>query len=133
MHPSSWCYLILIAAAAALPASTAADSDCGLSPADARYFQTMLDDWSTITGEVLRLAPRPVPCWGALQLRMRRQPGVAAAAVRDGFRGNRKWWSQEEGLALFLLVDRWMPGWVSRVLSPEMASPVVLLEEATGG
>jgi hypothetical protein len=51
----------------------------------------------------------------------------------DRIRHNRKWWSQEEGLALFLLVDRWMPGWVSRVLSPEMASPVVLQEEATGG
>ncbi len=71
-----------------------------------------------------------VATWGALQLRLRRQPGVAPAAVRDSLRNNRKWWSQEEGLALFLLVDRWVPGWVSRVMPPEMASPVALLESA---
>lgn len=39
-------------------------------------------------------------------------------------------WSQDRGLALFLLIDRWMDGWKERALSPEVPSPYVLLEEA---
>lgn len=41
-------------------------------------------------------------------------------------------WSQDRGLALFLLVDRWVPGWRERVLGPELASPYALLEKALG-
>jgi hypothetical protein len=51
----------------------------------------------------------------------------------DRVRGNRKWWSQEEGLALYLLVERFVPGWVERTMPPELASPVALLREAFDG
>jgi hypothetical protein len=38
----------------------AADS-CQISPSDGRFFQSMLDDWATITGEILRLPSRALP------------------------------------------------------------------------
>lgn len=69
-------------------------------------------------------------CWAALKLALRRQPSAHPAEVQSELRGNRKWWSQEEGLALFLLLDRWVPGWVNRVLPPELASPAALLAGA---
>jgi hypothetical protein len=97
----------------------------------AKFFGDSADAYGALEDVFLNM--EGVACWGALQLRMRRELGIAADAVRDSFRGNRKWWSQEEGLALVLLVDRWVPGWASRVLPPEMASPVALLGKATGG
>lgn len=41
-------------------------------------------------------------------------------------------WSQDQGLALFLLIDELVPNWRGRVLGPELASPFELLEEAVG-
>ena len=41
-------------------------------------------------------------------------------------------WSQDAGLALFLLVDALVPGWQRRVLGPELAAPFALLAEALG-
>jgi hypothetical protein len=42
----------------------------------------------------------------------------------------RNTWAQDQGLALFLLIDELVPEWRSRVLGPELASPYGLLEEA---
>ena len=42
----------------------------------------------------------------------------------------RNTWSQDEGLALFLLIDSMVPEWRERVLGPSLASPFALLEEA---
>jgi hypothetical protein len=39
-------------------------------------------------------------------------------------------WSQEEGLALFLLIDRLVPGWQARFLAPDFPSPFAVLREA---
>jgi len=39
-------------------------------------------------------------------------------------------WSQEEGLEMFLLIDRLVPGWQARFLAPDFPSPVVVLREA---
>jgi hypothetical protein len=44
-------------------------------------------------------------------------------------RGGRKW-SQDEGLALFLVIDALVPGWQQRVLGPEPPSVFTLLAEA---
>ena len=60
-----------------------------------------------------------------------RAGGNNAEALRL-VRDNRKYWSQDEGLALFLLVDAMVPGWQSRVFSAAPASPFALLEEAVG-
>ena len=45
-------------------------------------------------------------------------------------RGRNNDWVQDEGLALVLLLDRFASGWQSRLLTPDMASPVDELERA---
>ncbi|HYD44656.1 MAG TPA: hypothetical protein VEA79_05260 [Phenylobacterium sp.] len=55
------------------------------------------------------------------------EPATALTAFR---RGGRKW-SQDEGLALFLVIDRLVPDWQARVFSDEPASALQLLAEAT--
>jgi hypothetical protein len=44
----------------------------------------------------------------------------------------RNTWSQDQGFALFLLIEELVPNWRKRVLGPEVASPFRLLEEAVG-
>ena len=46
-------------------------------------------------------------------------------------RGRRKWFSQDEGLALFLAIDALMPKWPSRVFGAKPAGAWALLEEAS--
>ena len=94
----------------------------------AKYFADSADAYAPMEDVFLNMEGSAT--WGALQLTIRRNPGTPPADVLGRFRGGRKWWSQEEGLSLFLLVDRWVPGWVARVLPPELASPVALLGEA---
>lgn len=64
--------------------------------------------------------------------------GVRAAmhdgATRDEaitlMRGSRKWFSQEEGLALFLAIDAAVPGWQGRVFAAKPVGVFGLLREA---
>jgi hypothetical protein len=39
-------------------------------------------------------------------------------------------WSQEEGLGLFLLIDRLVPGWQRRFLAADFPSPFTVLRDA---
>ncbi len=48
-------------------------------------------------------------------------------------RGGDNEWVQDQGLALFLVIDRFVKDWPSRLLTPEMASPVEVLEQALAG
>ena len=43
-------------------------------------------------------------------------------------RADRRYWSQDEGLAMFILIDALVPGWQSRVFGGSLASPFELLE-----
>lgn len=45
--------------------------------------------------------------------------------------GRRRWWAQDEGLALFLVVDRLLPEWPSLVFGQKSAGALELLELAT--
>jgi hypothetical protein len=54
------------------------------------------------------------------------QEALAIRLVRD----NRRYWSQDEGLALFLLLDAMVPDWRARVFSETPASPFTILETA---
>jgi hypothetical protein len=83
--------------------------------------------------EDLFLNMEGVACWSAFSLALARQPAAPPQRALNAFRGNRKFWSQEEGLALFLTLDRFVPKWRARVFPPELASPVELLEGAVGG
>lgn len=79
--------------------------------------------------ESLFLTMEGVGQWAAYRLAQTRAGGNDAEALRL-VRNNKKYWSQDEGLALFLLIDATVPDWQSRVFSATPASPFALLEEA---
>jgi len=54
----------------------------------------------------------------------------ADADIIAFLRGSENSWSQDEGLALILLLDRMVPDWKRKILSPAMPSPLELLREA---
>ena len=69
--------------------------------------------------------------WAAFHLaKARTGAGATDAEVLASVRGSGRWWSQDEGLALFLTLDSLLPGWQARVLGSEPASVFALLEEA---
>jgi hypothetical protein len=78
--------------------------------------------------EDLYLDMEGVASWTAYQMAVRRRgSGESELDVLERFRNNRKWWSQEEGLALYLLLDRTVPDWRRRAFPPQLASAVALL------
>ena len=92
----------------------------------ARYFTGSSAAYAEL--ESLFLTMEGVGQWAAYQVVKTRTASAADALklVRD----DRKYWSQDEGLALFLLVDALVPDWQSRVFgAPLPASPIDLLEE----
>lgn len=56
--------------------------------------------------------------------------GLTPAAAQEKMRGSRKWWSQEEGLALFLVIDRFVPNWTAQAFAPRPALGIDLLRQA---
>ncbi len=56
---------------------------------------------------------------------------MSAQEAIDKMRGRKKWWSQDEGLGLFLVVDRLMPQWPSLVFHRPSMGALELLERAT--
>lgn len=58
------------------------------------------------------------------------EPGntLSDAEIIAFIRGKENSFSQDEGLALVLLLEKEVPGWQPRLLGPEMASPFKLLE-----
>jgi hypothetical protein len=56
--------------------------------------------------------------------------GMAAAAARTKMRGSRRWWSQEEGLALFLAIDRLLPSWAQRAFGNPPSMGIEMLRQA---
>lgn len=51
-------------------------------------------------------------------------------AARDRMRGSRRWWSQDQGLALFLVIDRLLPAWPQQAFGSRPALAIELLREA---
>jgi len=45
-------------------------------------------------------------------------------------RGRGNEWDQDEGLALFLLIERFSVGWIERMLGPDMVAPRLELHRA---
>lgn len=58
--------------------------------------------------------------------------GLEAGAARDKMKGTR-WWSQTEGLGLFLVIDRFVPDWTQRAFAPTPALGIDLLRLAAAG
>jgi hypothetical protein len=57
-------------------------------------------------------------------------PTVTDEAVIRFVRADRKYWSQDEGLALYLLIDALVPEWQKRTFGDAIASPFSLLDDA---
>jgi hypothetical protein len=66
--------------------------------------------------------------WVAYRVAVRE--GMSEADAVDFIRRGRNRWSQEEGLAAFLVIDAMLPGWRARVLEGKPASVLQLLSEA---
>jgi hypothetical protein len=79
--------------------------------------------------ESLFLTMEGVGQWAAYRLNKARAGGNEGEALRL-VRENKRYWSQDEGLALFLLIDALVPGWQSRIFTDSPASPFTLLQEA---
>jgi hypothetical protein len=67
--------------------------------------------------------------WAAYEF-AKANPRVTPAAAVAFVRATRRYWSQDEGLALFLLLDGMVPDWQSRVFGSTPVSLFMLLEEA---
>lgn len=68
--------------------------------------------------------------WAAYRFVKTRAASAEDADVLQFVRDKRKYWSQEEGLALCLLLDPLVPDWQARVFGAAPVSPFVLLEAA---
>lgn len=58
--------------------------------------------------------------------------GMTADAARKKMAGTR-WWSQNEGLALFLVIDRFVPDWAAKAFGAPPMLGIDLLREAVAG
>lgn len=56
--------------------------------------------------------------------------GMTTDAAREKMRGKRHWWSQEEGLGLFLVIDRFVPNWAAEAFGSNPKLGIDLLREA---
>jgi hypothetical protein len=92
----------------------------------ARYFTGGHAVYAEIEG--LFLAMEGTAQWAAYRLIETR--GTARGPALNLVRDNRRYWSQDQGLALFVLLDAMVPGWQARMFEPLAPSPFTLLEEA---
>jgi hypothetical protein len=65
--------------------------------------------------------------WAAVRDLMRHMPADEAIAA---MRGSRRWWTQDEGLAIFLAIDAAVPDWQSQVFGKNPPTLEQLLERA---
>ena len=56
--------------------------------------------------------------------------GLELRAAIEKMRGSRRWWSQDEGLGLFLVIDRFVPDWPQRAFAASPALGIDLLRLA---
>lgn len=55
---------------------------------------------------------------------------MTRAAAEEKMRGRKRWWTQEEGLSLFLVIDRFVPDWPQRAFADKPALGIDLLRLA---
>lgn len=59
---------------------------------------------------------------------------LAPLAAQEKTRGRgQRYWTQDEGLALFLVIDRFLPNWASQAFAPNPKLGIDMLREAVGG
>jgi hypothetical protein len=59
--------------------------------------------------------------------------GMTQKAAVERMLGRRRWWAQDEGLVIFLVIDRLLPDWPSLVFREPSMGVIELLERATRG
>jgi hypothetical protein len=94
-----------------------------------RYFK----DGNAVYAEIeaLFLTMEGIGQWTAYRLtKARGQLGSSDADAMNLVREDRRYWSQDEGLALFLLIDAMVPNWQARMFDALPPSPYTLLQEA---
>jgi hypothetical protein len=95
----------------------------------ARYFVGDLAPWSQIEQTFLDL--EGVAQWAAFSNeRTTTNRRMTFERAINRFRHGEQYWSQDQGLALFLALDALVPGWQARIFSPEPATSLDLLAEA---
>jgi hypothetical protein len=95
----------------------------------ARYFTGSNAVYAEI--ESLFLTMEGIGQWAAYKLtKARGQLGPSDADALSLVRDDRRYWSQDEGLALFLVIDAMVPGWQEQMFDSLPPSPFALLENA---
>lgn len=122
--------LLFAAAAEADPArrrALAAQALASATERRARYFTGANAVYADIEDVFLNM--EGVANWAAYRVILHHAGADAdPAALLQSFRRAGRW-SQDEGLALFLVIDALVPGWQQRVLGPEPPGVFTLLEE----
>jgi hypothetical protein len=90
----------------------------------ARYFRG--DDSHFAELEEIFLGMEGVANWAGLRAAM--HAGLPRDEAITLMQGSRKWFSQDEGLALFLAIDALTPGWQKRVFRDKAEGAFALLE-----
>jgi hypothetical protein len=97
----------------------------------ARYFQGANASYAEM--EELFLTIEGAGQWAAYRLtKARRVVGASDMQAMELVRDDRRFWSQEYGLAIYLLLDQLVPGWQERMFDALPASPLTMLEQAVG-
>jgi hypothetical protein len=94
----------------------------------ARYFGGLNAPWSRI--EQLLLDMEGAGQWAALAHLGYSRPKASVDQLIRVVRDSRSYWSQDEGLALYLAVDALVPGWQQLAFSDEPKSALELLAGA---
>lgn len=92
-----------------------------------RYFSGSNAVYAEIEG--LFLTMEGAAQWAAYRLTETRGDSRREIPALNLVRDNRKYWSQDQGLALFVLLDAMVPGWQERMFDTLPPSPFALLEE----
>jgi hypothetical protein len=88
----------------------------------ARAVHTDLDD--------IFLVLEGVGEWVRFQVKRLRAPATPWRQTLNEMMAESDDWVQQQGLVLFLLIDRLVPGWQARFLAPDFPSPFAVLREA---
>lgn len=105
----------------------ACDALASLRARRARHFTGANAHWALI--DDMSLTTEGLGQWVAYKW-LTEGRGLAPSLVLSKMRG--PFWSQEQGLATFLIVDRLVPGWQARLFAPSPATAEQLLALACG-
>lgn len=92
-----------------------------------RFFTGVDEVYRTVDGLFLNL--EGVGSWVQYEMARRDPANFTAEQQILDTKGRGTSWSQGEGLALLMLIDRFVPRWQRRLLAPELASPLTVLRE----